>query len=137
MSASIRTVNEETRNKVEQRVKDIIDNVCKTYGATYDLNYIKSYMAVINDADLSKLVMDSAKEVLGEEMVHAAPMTSASEDFSYYQRIAPECFVILGGGTAEEGCGFANHHPKFMIKEEAMEAGVKTEVQAVLNFLNA
>ena len=137
MSASIRTVNEETRNKIEQRVKDIIDNVCKTYGATYDLDYIKSYMAVINDADLSSLVMESAKEVLGEELVHVAPMTSASEDFSYYQTIAPECFVILGGGTAEEGCGFANHHPKFMIKEEAMEAGVKTEVQAVLNFLNA
>lgn len=137
MSASIRTVNEETRNKIEQRVKDIIDNVCKTYGATYDLNYIKSYMAVINDANLSEFVLNSAKEVLGEEMVFEAPMTSASEDFSYYQTIAPECFVILGGGTAEEGCGFANHHPKFMIQEEAMVSGVKTEVQTVLNFLKA
>ena len=137
MSASIRTVNEETRNKVEQRVKDIIDNVCKTYGATYDLDYIKSYMAVINDANLSELVLKSAKEVIGEDMVHEAPMTSASEDFSYYQTIAPECFVILGGGTAEEGCGFANHHPKFKIQEESMISGVKTEVQTVLNFLQA
>lgn len=137
MSASIRTVNEETRNKVEQRVKDIIDNVCKTYGATYDLDYIKSYMAVINDANLSELVLKSAKEVIGEDMVHEAPMTSASEDFSYYQTIAPECFVILGGGTAKEGCGFANHHPKFKIQEESMISGVKTEVQTVLNFLQA
>ena len=135
MSASIRTISEETRKKVELRVKEIIDNTCKTYGATYDLDYQFAYPAVINDQTVSELVMNSAREVLGEAMVKEAPLTSASEDFSNYRQIAPICFVQLGGGTAEEGCGFANHHPKFMINEESMISGVKTEVQTVLNFL--
>ncbi|MDO5145680.1 MAG: amidohydrolase [Eubacteriales bacterium] len=135
MSASIRTVNEETRQKVAQRIRDVIDKTCQIYGATYDLDYTFSYPAVINDKDVSKLVMDSAKEVLGEDKVAEISLTSASEDFAYYRQIAPVSFVQLGGGTAEDGCGYANHHPKFAIKEEAMEAGVKTEVQSVLNFL--
>lgn len=135
MSASVRTVNEETRQRVAKRIKDIIDYTCKTYGATYDLDYQFSYPAVINDKAISELVMQSAKEVIGENMVREVPITSASEDFSYYRKVAPIAFIQLGGGTAEEGCGFANHHPKFMIQEAALAAGVKTEVQTVLNYL--
>ena len=135
MSASIRTISDETRKKVELRVKETIDNTCKTYGATYDLDYQLAYPAVINDKAVSAMVMDSAREVLGESMVEEAPLTSGSEDFANYRQIAPICFVQLGGGTAADGCGFANHHPKFMIVEDAMVNGVKTEVQTVLNFL--
>ncbi len=135
MSASIRTISDETRKKVELKVKEIIDNTCKTYGATYDLDYQLTYPPVINDKEVSAMVMDSAREVLGESMVKEAPLMSASEDFSNYRQIAPICFVQLGGGTAADGCGFANHHPKFMIMEESMISGVKTEIQTVLNFL--
>ena len=135
MSASIRTVNEDTRQKIYQRVKDIIDHTCGIYGATYDLDYQFSYPAVINDGPLSSLVMDSAREILGDDLVHEAPISSASEDFARYRELAPICFVQLGGGTKEEGCGFANHHPKFTINEKALISGVKVEVQTVLNFL--
>lgn len=135
MSASVRTVNEETRQKIAQRIRDVVDKICGIYGATYDLDYQFSYPAVINKGEITSLVMESAKEVLGDSMVYEAPLTSASEDFAYYGKIAPSAFVQLGGGTAAEGCGYANHHPKFTINEKALEAGVKTEVQTVLNFL--
>lgn len=135
MSASIRTVNEETRKLIADRVKAIVDHTCSIYGATYDLDYQFAYPAIINDQGLSEFVMRSAKEVLESDMVREAPLSSASEDFSYYRSVAPISFIFLGGGTAEDGCGFANHHPKFMIKEESLSAGVKTEVQCVLNYL--
>lgn len=135
MSASVRTVNEETRQRIAQRIKDIVDKTCQIYGASYDLDYQFSYPSVINDKNLSELVMKSAKEVLGAEMVREVPIISASEDFAYYRQIAPISFVQLGGGTAADGCGFANHHPKFMVKEDSLISGVKTEVQSVLNFL--
>lgn len=122
MSASIRTIQEDTRRKVAERIHNIIENTCMTYGASYDLNYNYSYPAVINDKDLSNLVMDSAKEVLGEDMVFEALITSASEDFAYYREVAPICFVQLGGGSVEDGYEYANHPPKF-------------KVQAALNFL--
>lgn len=135
MSATVRTVSEETRQAIAKRIKEIIDHTCAIYGATYDLNYELSYPAIVNDQILSAFVMDSAREVVGDDMVFEAPLMSASEDFSYYRTIAPISFILLGGGTASEGCGYANHHPKFTVKEEALLAGVKTEVQCVLNYL--
>ena len=41
--------------------------------------------------------------------------------------------MFLGGGTAEDRLPYMNHHPKFGIREEALEAGVRTEVQMALN----
>ncbi|OBA47375.1 hypothetical protein [Kocuria sp. ICS0012] len=41
--------------------------------------------------------------------------------------------MFLGGGMAEDRLPSMNHHPKFGIREEALEAGVRTEVQMALN----
>ena len=91
---------------------------------------------MVNDAALAELVLRSGQEVLGKDMVHTAPLSSASEDFARYGQLAPICFAMLGGGLAREGCGYMNHNPQFHILEEAMINGVKTEVQCALNFLS-
>ena len=79
--------------------------------------------------------MDSGAEVLGKDKVYPAAMSSGSEDFAYYRKIAPICWFQLGCGEEADGCGYINHHPKFRIQEEAFISGVKTELQAVKNFL--
>ena len=55
----------------------------------------------------------------------------ASEDFSYYEKVAPEYFLTLGVGN-----GVANHNPKFNLDEKALLNGVKTQVNIILDFLN-
>ncbi|MBI0106672.1 amidohydrolase [Lactobacillus sp. W8089] len=135
LGGTVRTVNEETRQSIARRIKEIIHNTCATYGATYDLNYQFAYAAVINDPNLSKLVKASALEVLPEQMVPEGIMMSGSEDFSAYSQLAPTCFFLLGGGDAAEGYPYSNHSPKFMINEKALINGVKTEIASVLNFL--
>lgn len=135
LGGTVRTVNEETRQSIARRIKEIIHNTCATYGATYDLNYQFAYAAVINDPNLSKLVKASALEVLPEQMVPEGIMMSGSEDFSAYSQLAPTCFFLLGGGDEAEGYPYSNHSPKFMINEKALINGVKTEIASVLNFL--
>ena len=63
MSASIRTIHEDTRQSIASRVKAVIQHTCAAYGASYDLDYQFSYAAVLNDAKVSQLVMDSAAPV--------------------------------------------------------------------------
>ena len=76
-----------------------------------------------------------SKEVLNQssakESVFDAPMMTASEDFSYYKQIGPECFLTLGIGQ-----GVANHNPKFNMDEKALTKGVKAQVQIILDYLN-
>ncbi|MES3018672.1 MAG: amidohydrolase [Bacteroidota bacterium] len=131
LAASIRTISDPTRVLVESRIKSIIENITKAHGATYELEYIKSYPAIQNDAALNVKARASAEKILGKDKVFSAPIMTASEDFSYYNKVAPTCFMILGVGD-----GVANHNPKFNIDENALSNGVKAEVQIILDYLN-
>ena len=83
MSASIRSIKEDTRQMIAEKVKQVIEHVCKVYDAEPNLNYIFSYPPVINHEAIAKLVMDSGAEVLGKDKVFSASMSSGSEDFAY------------------------------------------------------
>lgn len=131
LAASIRTTSEKTRKMVEERIKEIIDNITKAYGATYNLDYVATYPAIQNDAALSAQVKKSAVAILGKDQVFDAPMMTASEDFAYYRKIAPVSFMTLGIGD-----GAANHNPKFTVDESALQNGVKAQVQIILDYLN-
>lgn len=135
LSCSIRTISEDARDLVEKRVKAIIEHVTAAHGATYDLNYIRGYSALYNTPELVEKARASATKVLGEELVYESPMLMGSEDFSAYTKVVPGCFMFLGGGTEEDGCGYFNHHPKFKIVEESMFNGTKVEVQVILDLL--
>lgn len=135
LSCTIRSLNEDVRDLLEKRVKEIIEHITKANGATYELDYIRGYSAVYNSPELAVKAKNAALKAIGEEFVYDAPMLMASEDFSAYASVVPACFLWLGGGTAEEGCGYMNHHPKFKIIEESMFNGTKVEVQIILDLL--
>lgn len=132
LAASIRSVTPATRKLIEQRVRTIIEEVCKANGATYDLDYILSYPAVENDPALRDLAKRAAVEAVGADRVFDAPRISASEDFSYYAEAAPTFFFIIGVGD-----GPANHNPAFHADDAAMLDGVKTEVQIIRDYLDS
>ena len=60
---------------------------------------------------------------------------SGSEDFSTFTNVISGCFVFVNGGDADDGRPDMNHHPRFNIVESSLAAGVKTEVQIVLDML--
>ncbi len=137
LSCSIRSIKPEIRELLEQRVKALIDHICTMNGAEYDLDYIKSYAPINNDKELAQYALEASKEVLGEELTNIMPRSTASEDFSAYAAVRPGTYVFLGGGLAEDGYEFMNHHPKFVIDEEALWSGIKFETQLVFDRLKA
>ena len=124
LAATVRTTTEETRELVEKRVKILVENITKAHGAEYELEYSANYPAIENDVTLNALARKSAQSILGKESVFDAPMMTASEDFSYYRQIGPECFLTLGIGD-----GVANHNPKFNVDDKACNNGVKVQVR--------
>lgn len=137
LSCSIRTTNEEIRNLMEKRVREVVEHVAAAHGATVHLDYVRGYSAVYSTPELAKTAFDSATKVLGKDMVYESPMLTASEDFSAYTKVVPGCFMFLGGGLEEEGCGYMNHNPKFKVLNEALVNGTKVEVQIILDLLGS
>jgi len=130
LGATIRTITDATRELVENRIRLLVDNITKAHGATYNLVYTNNYPAIQNDTALNAMVRESAARAVGQTNVFDAPMMTASEDFSYYRQVAPECFLTLGVGN-----GVANHNPKFNLDEKALQNGVMTQVQIILDYL--
>jgi metal-dependent amidase/aminoacylase/carboxypeptidase family protein len=60
---------------------------------------------------------------------------SGSEDFSTFTNVISGCFVFVNGGDADDAWPDMNHHPRFNIVESSFAAGIKTEVQIVLDVL--
>lgn len=132
LGASIRSVTPETRKLLEERVRTIIDHVCKANGAQYKLDYSLGYPSIQNDAALRELAKKAAIEAVGEKNVFDTPRIPASEDFSYYAQAAPTYFITVGSGD-----GPANHNPGFRADDGAILNGIKTEVRMILDYLNA
>ena len=131
LSGTVRTINEPTRQLLEERIRAVIDNIVRANGATYTLEYASGYPAIENDPALNRLAKASAKKILGSDKVYDAPRMSASEDFARYKEIAPECYINLSTGP-----GVANHHPAFNPDENSFINGIKAEVQIILDYLN-
>lgn len=131
LAATIRTTSAKTRKFVEERIKSIVDNTVKAHGATYNLDYTLGYPSILNDTDLTEFAKNSASKILGEDSIFEAPAMTASEDFAFYKQIAPISFVTLGIGD-----GPANHNPGFNLDEDALESGVKAQVQMILDYLH-
>lgn len=132
LGATVRTITDETRKLVADRIKTMVNDICNAYGAKADLNYILSYSAIQNSPELRELVQKAAIQAVGKSNVEDVPRMTASEDFSYYKEVAPICFFVLGVGD-----GPANHSPKFNLDEKALSNGVKTEVQVIMDYLKS
>lgn len=135
ITGTIRTNDNEIRAFVQKRIEEIISGVCQMYGATFDLNYILGYTPVINDTKATAIVRQAASQVVGEKGQFDMPSMMGGEDFSAYTDVVPGSFFILGGGTAADGCGFMNHHPKFKVLEECFKVGAAMHTQIVLDIL--
>lgn len=137
LAVSVRTTNDADTDLVHRRCEEIIKGICDSYGATYVTQWVPSYAVVENDPEMVKVALNAARKAVGEENASLGRPSSGSEDFSAYSKIVPACFIFLGAGTAENGLPYMNHHPKFNIMESCLAAGVRTEVQIVLDMLSA
>lgn len=132
IKGNVRTTNPEIRKLIKTRVQQVVDGICKANNAKYQLGYIEGYSPVINDIHATEIALDAAKVAIGEESLFLDPQMMVSEDFSEYTKYFPSCFMILGGGQADEGYQYMNHHPKFIIDERAMSEGLAVYLSLVM-----
>ncbi|MGF0095366.1 M20 metallopeptidase family protein [Peptoniphilus sp. SGI.035] len=135
ISGSIRVFDNKNRDIIENKIRGIIDGVCKIYGAEYEFNYIRGYDPVINNDLASDIVINTAVELFGEEKIFFTKPIMASEDFSSYLNFKPGAFFILGGGTVKDGYNLLNHSPGFKIDERALKFGTEMLVNIAINAL--
>jgi len=132
---TVRTVNTETRKKVPAIMENLIKCVCDKYGAKYDFNYIFRYPPVINDPEISRLVHEAARQIVGENAIWGGKPSLGGEDFAYFTELVPSAIFRLGCGNKEKGITSSLHSSTFDLDEDCMDIGAAVFAAFAFNYL--
>ena len=135
IKGTVRATDPLTRQQMKKRIFEVSEHITAAYDGTIEINWIDGYSAVMNHADATEIVRAAANKIVGEKAQVTVPLMMGAEDFSAYTDVTKGSFFYLGGGTAEEGCGYSAHHPKFKINEKALFVGMQMHVQIALDLL--
>lgn len=136
MYGTLRTLNQESRDFMLNRIRRIVENISQAFGCIGELNLDEyGYPAVVNDKQLVDVVKKNAKNLLGDSMFSMKEKPSlGGEDFSFYTKECRGVFFNLGCRNIEMGITEQLHTSKFDIDEKCLSIGVMMHVANTLNF---
>ena len=135
IKGTVRTFDDSVRKLVWDRFDEICAGVCSARGATYTVDKVFGYPAVINNPEISAVVAEAGREAAGAEAVVEIGPSMGGEDFSYFMQKAPGMFLMLGGGNPATDAIYPHHHPKFDIDDSVLPIGVETFARATFKLL--
>ena len=135
LSGTVRYFNPMYEDYFGKRIEQIIAGICQSHGATYELDYWRSYPPVINDPVIADLVRSVAVAVV-DTPAGLVPecQTMGGEDMSFFLEAVPGCYFFLGSANAEKDLAYPHHHPRFNFDETALGMGVEIFVRCVEKF---
>ncbi|WP_223812554.1 MULTISPECIES: M20 family metallopeptidase [Geobacillus] len=135
IQGTVRTFDETLRRTVPQWMERIVKGITEAHGASYEFQFDYGYRPVINYDEVTHVIEETARELLGEEAVARLKPNMGGEDFSAFLQKAPGSFFYVGARNEEKGIVYPHHHPRFTIDEDALEIGVQMFVAATLKLL--
>jgi hippurate hydrolase len=127
LRGTARSFRPETRDLLEQRLRDIVQGTAQLYGAKGNVRYSRDYPVTRNHERQAAFAAGVAAQIAGPERVEAnvAPVMGA-EDFSFMLDARPGAFIFVGNGES------ANlHNPAYDFNDEAIPVGASYWVKLV------
>lgn len=130
MLGTIRTLDPKVRERVCERVREVVQGAAGSLGATAEVTAEEGYPVLVNDVEATQRAFAAARRVgLAAENVREIEPIGGGEDFAYYCQRTAGAFVFLGARNPEKGCVYSHHHPKFNIDEDMLAVGAALHVQ--------
>ena len=137
MTGTARSLDPDTRKKLNFLIREIALGTAHEYGASADLDFSLLFPPVINDSKMNEIVTKSAKKLnCVKNIVTLEKASMAGDDFAYFGEHVPASYFKLGVGNTEKGAIYPIHSPKFMADEDALPIGVSVLAQLAVDFLD-
>jgi len=137
IAGTIRTTDPANRATVLKRMREVVASLADASHVIAELEIREQNPITFNDPKLTEQTIASLEKAAGKGNVDIAPVITASEDFSAYQKKISGVFYLLGvnaDGVAPEDAA-RNHSGLFYVNEKALAVGVRAHVQTALDFL--
>ncbi|MFJ4346549.1 M20 aminoacylase family protein [Pseudomonas sp. NPDC089401] len=135
MRLSVRTLDAEVRQRVEQRIRALVAGQAQGFGLQADIRYDRGYPVLVNDRRMTEFAAAIARDLLGDARVDAQfRPVMGSEDFAYMLEQVPGCYAYIGNGTGSRG-GCMVHNPGYDFNDQILAVGASFWVRLVQGWL--
>jgi amidohydrolase len=135
MLGTMRTLSEQTRAQVKEKLHRLVPAIAAALGATAELTLKEGYPVVVNDGGAADLVHSITLGLIGPDraVLERDPIMGA-EDWSYVLQRVPGAMSWLGACPPglDPATAPTNHSNRVVFDEDAMAVGVATHAAVAL-----
>ena len=132
LKGTARAFSPEVRDAIPVALERLAKGVGEATRTEITVDYHFGPPPTVNDDAAVKTGLTAAARVFGEDRVIPFEPQMIGEDFAVYPN--EKCFMLLGGGFAEEQKRWPQHSPYFAIDERALALGVDYFVEYVKTY---
>ena len=137
LGGTVRTYDAVFRDGIIEQMERILKGITSAHGATYEMEYRKTYPSILNDRKLIDATLPAFRRIVGEKNVIELIPGMGGEDFSFFAQVVPGFYFRLGVANVEKGMTYGGHTPMYDCDEESLKTGVAVMAAAVCDFLDA
>ena len=127
LRGTARSLTPAVRDRLEQRLHEIVEGTARLYGASAKLTYHRDYPVMRNHEHQTAFAVSIAAQIVGRERVDAAAApVMGGEDFSFMLEARPGAFIFVGNG---DSAGL--HNPAYNFNDEAILYGTSYWIRLV------
>lgn len=122
MKLTVRTLNEQVRETVLQRIHDIAVAQAESFNATATLTHVNGSPVLKNDPQANQMVRDVATSLFGAESIGTVNPFMGSEDFAFMLEKNPNgAYFTIGAGDEPDRCMV--HNPGYDFNDNILLTG--------------
>ena len=125
LKGTLRAYDENTREKIKRRIKEIAINTAKAYQCKGSVRFEGGCPALVNDEETFDRLEGLFKGNFGAKSVWTVENSygAAAEDFAYIAREIPSLMIGLSAGERKDGYDKPLHNPKTDFDERVLWKG--------------
>ncbi|AYH44750.1 M20 aminoacylase family protein [Azoarcus sp. DN11] len=113
LCGTVRAFSAAVQDRIEAAISRISAGVAASHGVSVEVEYRRGYPPTINTSDEAAICAEVAAGLPGASVLTDQRPSMGAEDFAFYLRHKPGCYVWIGNGPGEGGCTLHNPHYDF------------------------
>jgi metal-dependent amidase/aminoacylase/carboxypeptidase family protein len=129
IQGTVRTFTLEVLDLIENRMKQITENLCAAFDAKPEFHFNRNYPPTVNSAAEAEFARKVMEGIVGKENVQVQEPTMGAEDFSFMLQAKPGAYVFIANGDGshrEMGHGAGPcmlHNPSYDFNDDLIPLG--------------
>ena len=129
IQGTVRTFTLEVLDLIENRMKQITENLCAAFDTKADFHFNRNYPPTINSATEANFASKVMEGIVGKDNVMVQEPTMGAEDFSFMLQAKPGAYVFIANGDGshrEMGHGAGPcmlHNPSYDFNDDLIPLG--------------